>query len=186
VRLAISDAHEGLKAAIGAVLVGAAWQRCRVHFMRNVLARVPKGSQEMVAAAIRTIFAQPDAAAVAEQLASIADKLGRQFPAVEQMLTEAQVDICAFAAFPVDHWRRIWSTNPLERLIKEVKRRAEVVGIFPDEAAILRLTGAVLIEAHDEWAVAERRYLSEGSMALVAAGPASAEPASSAPALLAS
>jgi len=111
VRLVISDAHEGLKGAIAAVMIGAAWQRCRVHFMRNVLAKVPKGSAEMVAAAIRTIFAQPDAEAVAEQLASIADKLGRQFPAVEQMLTEAAPDICAFAAFPHSHWRRIWSTN---------------------------------------------------------------------------
>jgi len=186
VKLVISDAHEGLKQSIAAVLVGAAWQRCRVHFMRNVLARVPKGSQEMVAAAIRTIFAQPDAGAVAEQLDSIADKLGRQFPAVEQLLREAAPDICAFAPFPVDHWRRIWSTNPLERVIKEVKRRADVVGIFPDEAAILRLVGAVLIEAHDEWAVAERRYLSEGSMAIVAGTEAGHEMSSTPPALLAS
>jgi len=186
VKLVISDAHEGLKQSIAAVLVGAAWQRCRVHFMRNVLARVPKGSQEMVAAAIRTIFAQPDAGAVAEQLDSIADKLGRQFPAVEQLLREAAPDICAFAPFPVDHWRRIWSTNPLERVIKEVKRRADVVGIFPDEAAILRLVGAVLIEAHDEWAVAERRYLSEGSMAIVAGTEAAHEMSSTPPALLAS
>jgi transposase-like protein len=186
VKLVISDAHEGLKTAIGAVLLGAAWQRCRVHFMRNLLGRVPKGSQEMVAAAIRTIFAQPDRAAVAEQLDSIAEKLGRQFPAVEQLLRAAEADITAFACFPQAHWRRIWSTNPLERLIKEVKRWADVVGIFPDEEAILRLVGAVLIEAHDEWAIAERRYLSEGSMAgILAAG----EPkglASSSPALLAS
>jgi putative transposase len=140
----------------------------------------------MVAAAIRTIFAQPDAGAVTEQLDSIADKLGRQFPAVERMLREAAPDICAFAPFPVDHWRRIWSTNPLERLIKEVKRRADVVGIFPDEAAILRLTGAVLIEAHDEWAIAERRYLSEGSMAAILAGGETAPAASTTPALLAS
>ncbi len=186
VRLVISDAHEGLKHAIAAVLVGAAWQRCRVHFMRNVLSKVPKGSQEMVAAAIRTIFAQPDQAAVAEQLESIADKLGRQFPAVEQMLREAAPDICAFAPFPVDHWRRIWSTNPLERLIKEVKRRSEVVGIFPDEPAILRLVGAVLIEAHDEWAIAERRYLSEASMKSILAAGEPSGLASTPPALLAS
>jgi putative transposase len=140
-----------------------------VHFVRNVLARVPKGSAEMVAAAVRTIFAQPDGEAIAEQLDQIAAKLGRQFPAVEQLLREAEADITAFAAFPAAHWRRIWSTNPLERLIKEIKRRSDVVGIFPDEAAILRLVGAVLIEAHDEWAVVERRYLSEGSMAAVAA-----------------
>ena len=158
VKLVISDAHEGLKSAIAAVIVGAGWQRCRVHFMRNVLARVPKGSAEMVAAAIRTIFAQPDAEAVHEQLHSIAQKLGRQFPAVEQMLTEAAPDILAFAAFPQSHWRRVWSTNPLERVNGEIKRRADVAGIFPNEAAILRLVGAVLIETHDEWQITERRY----------------------------
>jgi putative transposase len=123
---------------------------------------------------------------VAEQLESIADKLGRQFPAVQQMLTEAAPDILAFAPFPVDHWRRIWSTNPLERLIKEIKRRADVVGIFPDERAILRLVGAVLIEAHDEWAIAERRYLSDGSMATILAGAEAPQTTSSTPALLAS
>jgi transposase-like protein len=165
VRLVISDAHEGLKAAIGAVMAGAAWQRCRVHFMRNVLSRVPKGSQEMVAAAIRTIFAQPDAEAVHEQLASIADKLGRQFPAVQDMLHQAAPDICAFAAFPTSHWRRIWSTNPLERVNAEIKRRADVIGIFPNPEAIVRLAGAVLMETHDEWQIAERRYFSEHSMA---------------------
>jgi putative transposase len=167
VRLVISDAHEGLKGAIAAVIVGAGWQRCRVHFMRNVLGRVPKGSAEMVAAAIRTIFAQPDAEAVAEQLGSIAEKLGRQFPAVEQMLIEAAPDICAFAAFPQSHWRRVWSTNPLERVNGEIKRRADVAGIFPNEAAILRLVGAVLMETHDEWQITERRYFSEGSMAAI-------------------
>jgi len=186
VKLVISDAHEGLKQSIGAVLLDAAWQRCRVHFMRNVLSRVPKGSQEMVAAAVRTIFAQPDRAAVAEQLDSIADKLGRQFPAVEQMLRDAGPDICAFAAFPPDHWRRIWSTNPLERLIKEIKRRSDVVGIFPDERAILRLTGAVLIEAHNEWAIAERRYLSESSMASILSAGEPSGLVSTPPALLAS
>jgi len=185
VQLVISDAHEGLKGAISAVMIGAAWQRCRVHFMRNVLAKVPKGSQEMVAAAIRTIFAQPDAEAVAEQLGSIADKLGRQFGAVEEMLLGAAPDICAFAAFPQSHWRRIWSTNPLERVNAEVKRRADVVGIFPNDAAILRLVGAVLIETHDEWQVIERRYFSEGSMAAItrAASPPTTDER---PALLAS
>ena len=127
-----------------------------------------------------------DQAAVAEQLDSIADKLGRQFPAVGQMLREAEADICAFAAFPVDHWRRIWSTNPLERLIKEVKRRSDVVGIFPDETSILRLVGAVLIEAHDEWAIAERRYLSEGSMAAILAAGETTDLTTTPPALLAS
>ncbi len=165
VRLVISDAHEGLKAAIGAVLLGAAWQRCRVHFLRNVLGRIPRGSAEMVLAAIRTIFAQPDAAAVREQLDEIADKLQPRFPVVAAMLADAREDITAFTAFPASHWRKVWSTNPLERVNREVKRRTDVVGIFPNEAAILRLAGAVLLEIHDEWAIAERRYLSEGSMA---------------------
>jgi putative transposase len=167
VRLVISDAHEGLKSAIAAVLIGAAWQRCRVHFLRNVLARIPKGSADMVLAAVRTIFAQPDAASVKEQLGEIADKLTPRFPAVAGMLTEAAEDVTAFTAFPLAHWRKIWSTNPLERVNKEVKRRTDVVGIFPNEAAVTRLAGAVLLEIHDEWAVAERRYLSEGSMALL-------------------
>ncbi|MET0904217.1 MAG: IS256 family transposase [Acidimicrobiales bacterium] len=165
VRVVISDAHEGLRASIERVMLGAAWQRCRVHFLRNVLAKVPKASAEMVAAAIRTIFAQPDAAAVSEQLDSIASKLGRQFPVVEAMLREAETDITAFAAFPQAHWRKIWSTNPLERVNKEIKRRTNVVGIFPNEPAVVRLAGAVLLEVHDEWAVTDRRYLSEGSMA---------------------
>ncbi len=165
VKLVISDAHEGLKGANAGVFVGSAWQRCRVHFMRNVLARVPKGSSEMVAAAVRTIFAQPDATAVADQLETIADKLGRQFPAVAAMLRDAAPDILAFAAFPQSHWRKIWSTNPLERVNVEIKRRADVVGIFANENSVLRLSGAVLLEMHDEWAVAERCYLSAGSLA---------------------
>jgi putative transposase len=165
VKLVISDAHEGLKSAIAGVLLGAAWQRCRVHFMRNVLARVPRGSAEMVAAAVRTIFAQPDAAAVTDQLQVIADKLARQFPTVAAMLRDAAPDICAFAAFPQAHWRKVWSTNPLERVNVEIKRRADVVGIFANENSVMRLAGAVLLEVHDEWAVAERRYLSEGSLA---------------------
>jgi transposase-like protein len=166
-QLVISDAHAGLKAAIEAVLLGAAWQRCRVHFMRNVLARVPKGNSEMVAAAIRTVFAQPDAEHVHGQLDVIATMLGRQFPAVETMLREAKDDVLAFTEFPVLHWKKVWSTNPLERLNKEIKRRTDVVGVFPNPAALLRLAGAVLVEAHDEWQVSDRRYLSEGSMALL-------------------
>ncbi|MET9245842.1 IS256 family transposase [Nonomuraea sp. NPDC003709] len=167
VQLVISDAHAGLVASIGAVLLGAAWQRCRVHFLRNVLAGVPKGSAEMVAAAIRTIFAQPTPDMVRDQLAVIAGMLGRQFPKVEAMLHEAADDILAFAAFPPAHWKKIWSTNPLERLNKEIKRRTDVVGVFPNPEALLRLAGAVLVEAHDEWQVANRRYLSESSMALL-------------------
>jgi putative transposase len=164
VQLVISDAHEGLRQAIAAVLIGAAWQRCRVHFLRNVLAQVPKGHAEMVAAAIRTIFAQPRADMVRDQLHVIAGMLGRQFPKVETMLRQAESDITAFADFPVPHWKKIWSTNPLERLNKEVKRRTDVVGVFPNPDALLRLAGAVLVEAHDEWQVSDRRYLSEASM----------------------
>jgi len=165
VQLVIADAHLGLQQAVAAVMAGAAVQRCRVHFLRNVLARVPKGSAEMVAAAIRTIFAQPTGTEVVDQLGKVATMLAPKFPQVAAMLVDAGEDLTAFTAFPVAHWRKLWSTNPLERLNKEVKRRTNVVGIFPDDAAVLRLAGAVLIEAHDEWQVAERRYLSEGSMA---------------------
>jgi putative transposase len=167
VQLVISDAHAGLKAAIEAVLLGAAWQRCRVHFLRNVLASVPKGHAEMVAAAVRTIFAQPDAEHVRSQLDVIAGMLGRQFPKVEAMLRQAADELTAFADFPVAHWKKIWSTNPLERVNKEIKRRTDVVGVFPNPAALLRLAGSVLVETHDEWQVSDRRYLSEASMALL-------------------
>ena len=168
IQLVISDAHTGLKAAIESVLIGAAWQRCRVHFMRNVLGRGSQGQRRDGAAAIRTIFAQPDAEHVAEQFEVIAQMLGRQLPKVEQMLRDAHDDLLAFTGFPISHWKKIWSTNPLERLNKEVKRRTDVVGVFPNPEALLRLAGAVLVEAHDEWQVtADRRYLSEGSMALL-------------------
>ena len=169
VQLVVSDAHTGLKQAISAVLLGAAWQRCRVHFLRNVLAQVPKGSSEMVAAAIRTIFAQPKADMVRDQLGVIATMLGRQSPKVETMLRDAAVDLLAFTGFPPAHWKKIWSTNPLERLNKEVKRRTDVVGVFPNPEALLRLAGAVLVEAHDEWQTGDRRYLSEATMALLTA-----------------
>jgi putative transposase len=165
VELVVSDHHLGLKAAIASVMVGAAWQRCRVHFMRNVLARVPKASAEMVAAAIRTVFAQPDATHLRSQLAEIHSMLARQFPEVAAMLDDAAEDLLAFTSFPQAHWRKIWSTNPLERVNGEIKRRTRVVGIFPNDAAALRLITAVVVETHDEWEVAERRYLSEGSMA---------------------
>jgi transposase-like protein len=153
VQLVIADAHLGLRHAAQAVFAGASVQRCRVHFLRNVLARVPKGSAEMVAAAVRTIFAQPDADHVGEHFEVVAAMLGQQFPVVEAMLREAQPELLAFAAFPVGHWKKIWSTNPLERLNKEIKRRTDVVGVFPNPAALLRLAGAVLVEAHDEWQV---------------------------------
>ncbi len=165
VRLVISDHHLGLKAAIAKVFIGAAWQRCRVHFMRNVLTKVTRANGEMVAAAIRTIFAQPDAAAVAAQFERITATLEAQFPDVTAMLVDAREDLLAFSAFPLEHWGKLWSTNPLERLHREIKRRCDVVGVFPNDAAIDRLVTAVVVEQHDEWAVAERRYLSETSMA---------------------
>lgn len=163
-RLVISDAHTGLIAAIQTVMQGAAWQRCRVHFMRNVLTQVPKQSQEMVASIIRTVFAQPDAEHVAGQLTEVVTMLTRSHPKAAQMLEDAREDVTAFASFPTAHWRQIWSTNPLERVNKEIKRRTDVVGVFPNPAALLRLAGAVLIEQHDEWDAAERRYFSEHSM----------------------
>ena len=143
--------------------------------MRNVLARVSKGQAEMVAAAIRTVFAQPDAEHVHSRLDVIAGMLDRQFPQVKAMLRDAAEDLLAFTSFPAAHWKKIWSTNPLERLNKEVKRRTDVVGVFPNPEALLRLAGAVLVEAHDEWQVSDRRYLSEGSMALLNARPTDAD-----------
>uniref|UniRef100_UPI003D7CC5B9 IS256 family transposase n=1 Tax=Kineococcus sp. SYSU DK007 TaxID=3383128 RepID=UPI003D7CC5B9 len=167
VQLVISDQHRGLMSAIEQTMAGASWQRCRVHFMRNVLAKVSKGQGEAVAAMVRTIFAQPSPALVTEQVNVVADTLRGQFPTIAAMLDETGPDITAFAVFPEAHWRKIWSTNPIERLNREVKRRTDVVGIFPNPPAVLRLAGCVLIEAHDEWAFTGRRYLSEASMALL-------------------
>jgi putative transposase len=164
VQLVISDAHQGLKTAIAAVLAGASWQRCRVHFVRNALALVPKGAQAWVAATIRTAFAQPDPTSAREQWRRVADGFRDRFPRLAALLDEAEADVLAYLAFPPEHWRQIWSNNPLERLNKEVKRRTDVVGIFPNEAAVIRLTGAVLSEQHDEWQVG-RRYLSAESLA---------------------
>jgi transposase-like protein len=167
VQLVVSDAHAGLRAAIGAVLLGASWQRCRVHFVRNVLALVPKQAQEMVAASIRTAFVQPDAGSVRETWRKVAESLRRQFPRVAALLLEAEADVLAFRLFPPEHWRQVWSNNPLERLNREIKRRTDVVGIFPNSAAIIRLVGAVLAEQHDEWQVS-RRYFSVASLAKLA------------------
>ena len=164
VRLVISDAHEGLKKAIAKVFTGASWQRCRVHFARNLLARVPKGSQDVVAAAFRSIFIHPTAAEVWSAWDKVADTLHPQFPKVAELMHNAKPDVLAFTAFPVEHWKKIWSNNPLERLNKEIKRRTNVVGIFPNDDAVIRLVGAVLSEQHDDWAIA-RRYLSDTSMA---------------------
>jgi transposase-like protein len=164
VRLVISDDHKGLVGAIAAVLPGASWQRCRTHFMKNLLCRVPRSAQPFVATLVRTIFAQPSAKEVQAQLRRVTRQLEDRFPDVARMLEEAAPDITAFSSFPVEHWRQIWSNNPQERLNREIRRRSDVVGIFPDRAAIIRLVGAVLAEQHDEWQVA-RRYMSAESLA---------------------
>jgi transposase-like protein len=173
VEVVVSDAHEGLKGAIAAVLHGAAWQRCRVHFVRNALALVPKGVQAMVAATIRTAFAQPTATAARAQWREVVRGFRERFPRLAMLMEEAEADVLAYLAFPAEHWRQIWSTNPLERLHREVKRRTDVVGIFPTDGAVLRLVGALLAEQHDEWQVG-RRYFSAGSLepVLPAAPPA--------------
>ncbi|MCZ7456116.1 IS256 family transposase [Streptomyces sp. WMMC940] len=164
VRLVIGDHHLGLVKAIRKVMLGAAYQRCRVHFLRNVFSVIKKEAAEMVAATIRTIFAQPTADAVRTQLDTVADMLGKQFPKVREMLLDAKDDLTAFAAFPERHGKKIQSTNPLERINREVKRRTDVVQVFPNDDALLRLVTAVLFELHDEWIAFPRRYLPEGSM----------------------
>jgi putative transposase len=164
VRLLTSDSHRGLKGAIEAVVQGASWQRCRVHFMRNALCLVAKAAQQMVGATIRTVFAQPDAVSAHQQWRKVADGFRDRFPKLSELMDEAEEDLLAYAAYPQEHWQKIWSNNPLERLNKEVKRRTNVVGIFPNEAAVIRLVGSILSEQHDEWQVA-KRYFSAGSLA---------------------
>lgn len=158
VELVTSDAHQGLKDAIATVFSGAAWQRCRTHFMTNMLTRVPRRAQPAVATLVRTIYQQPSPGEVHAQHKKVVAQLGERFSAAAMMLEEDGPDILAFAAFPVAHWRQIWSNNPLERVNKEIRRRTDVVGIFPNRAAVRRLVGAVLAEQHDEWQVS-RRYL---------------------------
>ena len=165
VKLVVSDAHEGLKAAVAKVL-HATWQRCRVHFMRNALAHAAKGQRDMVAAAIRTAFVQEDHKAAVDQWRQVADSLRKRFPKLADLMDEAESDVLAFMTFPKDHRTKIHSTNPLERLNKEIKRRTNVVGIFPNEAAITRLVGAILTEQNDEWAVS-RRYMSLETLAQI-------------------
>ncbi|MDR6869007.1 transposase-like protein [Microbacterium resistens] len=168
VRLVISDAHSGLISAIQVAFQGASWQRCRVHFMRNVLTKVPKVAGPMVASIIRTVFVpRGKASLVHAQFGEVVRMLERSHPAVAEMLEDARDELLAFTAFPSAHWQQIWSTNPLERLNKEIKRRTDVVGTFPNPAALLRLAGHVLIEQHDEWDSADRRYFSDTSMALL-------------------
>ena len=162
VKLVISDAHEGLKAAIRRVM-GATWQRCRVHWMRNALAYVPKGQQSMVAAALRQAFLQPDRQAAHQTWRHAADQFRPRWPKLAKLLDGSEHDVLAYMGFHPDHWAKISSTNPLERLNGEIKRRTNVVAIFPNEAALVRLAGALLLEQHDEWAVC-RRYMSLETM----------------------
>jgi transposase-like protein len=165
VQLVISDQHAGLVAAIKRCFQGASHQRCRVHFARNLLAMIPKGHQPMVSAAFKTVFAQVSGEDMAAQWDQVVSTLEGRFDKGAALMTGAKEEVLAFTAFPTEHWRQIWSTNPLERLNKELKRRCRVVGIFPNEASVIRLGGAVLLDVHDEWVSAERRYFSESSMA---------------------
>jgi putative transposase len=179
VKLVISDAHEGLRLAITRVL-SAAWQRCRVHWMRNALAHVPKGQHTMVAAAIRQAFLQPDAEAAHNAWRHVADQLRARWPKLAALMDDSEHDVLAYMAFPTQHRIKLHSTNPLERLNKEVKRRADVVGIFPNEASITRLIGAVLLEQNDEWLL-QCRYMQIEGMAeltppLIDADPAKLPP----------
>ncbi len=163
VQLVVSDAHEGLKTAIGAALPGTGWQRCRTHYTANLLTKVPKNAAGLVGTLVRSIFDQPDAEHVHTQHALVVTELERRFPTAAEHLGEAREEILAFTDFPTEHWRQIRSNNPQERLNREIRRRTDVVGIFPDRASIIRLIGAVLAEQHDEWAEA-RRYMSIESL----------------------
>ena len=165
VKLVISDQHSGLIKALRRCFQGVAHQRCRVHFARNLLAHVPKAQADYVAAAFRTIFAQTKPADVHAAWDKTRDEFAARLPKLGPLMDEAKAEVLAFTGFPRAHWRKIWSTNPLERINKEIKRRSRVVGIFPNNAAVIRLVGAVLLDIHDEWIAGDRRYLSEGSMA---------------------
>jgi putative transposase len=173
--LVTSDAHQGLTDAIAATLPGTSWQRCRTHFMRNLLTRVPRSAQPFVATLVRSIFAQPEAEQVREQHGRVVAQLEERFAAAAELLEEAGPDVLAFTAVPKEVWRQVWSNNPLERLNREIRRRTDVVGIFPNRAAALRLVGAVLAEQNDEWADSGRRYMSLEAIAKTLT-PGAAEP----------
>ena len=168
VRCVMSDAHEGLRKAIAAVFNDVTWQRCYVHFMRNVLDKVSKTAQPLVKGALRNIFHQTSREAASAALGKAVELLEDKHAAAAELLLDAEDDVLAYFAFPQDHWRQIRSTNPLERLNKELRRRVRAVGLFPDEASVLRLLGSILVEQDDEWRVATRRYFSASSMAQLA------------------
>lgn len=167
VRLVMSDAHAGLRAAIRGVLNGTTWQRCYVHFIRDVLSHLPKSSQGFVAAALRNVFMQTTLDQARAAMAKVIELLERKHPNVAELVMEAEDDVLAYFAFPEAHHRQIRSTNPMERLNKELRRRVRVVGIFPNDAAVLRLVAMLLVEQHDEWAASDRRYFSAASMKLL-------------------
>ena len=167
VQLVISDAHEGLKKALHQVFTGASWQRCRVHFMRNLLARIPHKDKKEVADAVRLIFEQPSLQSAQDQLRQLAEKMEPFYPKAAILLLEAEPDILAYKSFPKEHWRRIHSTNLVERLNKEIKRRTKVIGVFPDQPSVFRLVGSLLNEIDDEWRANQRRYFSVESMQLM-------------------
>ena len=179
VKLVISDAHEGIKAAISKVL-NASWQRCRVHFMRNALAYAGKSGRRVVSAFIATAFAQEDAGAASQQWRKIADQLRSKLPKLAAFMDEAEPDVLAYMTFPSAHRPKLHSTNPIERLNGEIKRRTEVVGIFPNEAAITRLVGAILLEQNDEWAVQRARYMTLETIAPFSDDPIAGLPAAAA------
>jgi transposase-like protein len=158
VKLVVSDAHEGIKASVAKILT-ASWQRCRVHFMRNALAHAGKSGRRVVSAFIATAFAQDDAVTAGKQWRSVADQLRPKLPKLATLMDGAEPDVLAYMGFPAQHRAKLHSTNPLERLNGEIKRRTDVVGIFPNEAAITRLVGAILLEQNDEWAVQRARYM---------------------------
>jgi putative transposase len=167
VKLVISDAHSGLTKAIRRQLQGSVWQRCRVHFARNLLQCVPKAHQGMVTAALRSVFAQESAEEIESRWDDLAASLAERFSKATALMHEAKEDVLAFRHFPKDHWRKIWSTNLLERVNEEIKRRTRVVGIFPNDASITRLVGAVLLEQHEHWQLEGRRMFSAESMATI-------------------
>lgn len=169
VQLVISDAHEGIQAAARQVLQGAAWQRCRVHTMRTLLAQVPRGQQGLVAAMLRTIFAQPMQAEAQTQCTAVQASLAERWPAAAARLAAVRDDVLAYMAFPTEHWTQLHSTNPLERVHKEIRRRTRVIGIFPNDAALTRLVAMLLAEQDDEWQAATKAYMSRGSLAKLTA-----------------
>jgi hypothetical protein len=166
-RLVISDAHLGLTAAIRRMFQGSSWQRCRVHFLRNLLSHVPKAGQDMVAAAMKAVFVIQAPDQVRSHWQRVTEMLRKQFPTAVPVMDNARDDVLAFLHFPQEHWRKVWSTNPLERLNKEIKRRTNVVGIFPNDAAIVRLVGSQLLEQQEEWQLERRRFFSEATMAKI-------------------